>query len=117
MNKEDYLVELKSDIDTLLSEYKLNNYKSQAFAWKLNARFNRTFDESYLWNRALFLTTNSCFLLQNETEKKTAIKGLYESAEIFEYLSELPNISELYDKEYLSILSALCYELVKELSG
>lgn len=111
MNKEDYLIELKSDIDTLLSEYKLNNYKSQAFAWKLNARFNRTFDESYLWNRALFLTTNSCFLLQNETEKKTAIKGLYESAEIFEYLSELPNISEQYDKEYLSILSALCYDL------
>lgn len=111
MDKEEYLIELKSDIDTLLKEYKLNNYKSQAFAWKLNASFNRTFDESYLWNRALFLATNSCFLLQNETEKKTAIKGLYESAEIYEYLSELPKISDTYDKDYLSILSALCYDL------
>jgi len=111
MDKEEYLIELKSDIDTLLKEYKLNNYKSQAFAWKLNASFNRTFDESYLWNRALFLATNSCFLLQNETEKKIAIKGLYESAEIYEYLSELPEISDTYDKDYLSILSALCYDL------
>ena len=77
----------------------------------MNATFNRTFDESYLWNRALFLATNSCFLLQNNTEKKTALKGLYESAEIYEYLSELPEISEIYDKDYLSILSALCYDL------
>lgn len=111
MNKEEYLLELKTDIEALLVEYKLNNYKSQVFAWKLNATFNRTFDEKYLWNRALFLATNSCFLLQNDIEKKTAIKGLYESAEIYEYLSELPKISDIYDRKYLSILSALCYDL------
>lgn len=111
MNIDEYLIELKSDIDSLLVEYKLNNYKSQAFAWKLNARFNRTFDEAYLWNRALFMSTNSCFLLQNDTDIKTAIKGLYESAEIYEYLSELPEVSNFYDKDYLSILSALCYDL------
>jgi helicase len=111
MNLDEYLIELKSDIDSLLSEYKLNNYKSQAFAWKLNARFNRTFDEAYLWNRALFMSTNCCFLLQNESDIKTAIKGLYESAEIYEYLSELPEVSNFYDKDYLSILSALCYDL------
>lgn len=111
MNKEEYLLELKTDIEALLGEYKLNNYKSQVFAWKLNATFKRTFDEKYLWNRALFLATNSCFLLQNDTEKKTAIKGLYESAEIYEYLSELPKISDIYDRKYLSILSALCYDL------
>jgi len=73
MNKEEYLLELKTDIEALLGEYKLNNYKSQAFAWKLNATFNRTFDEKYLWNRALFLATNSCFLLQNDTEKKLSL--------------------------------------------
>lgn len=111
MNKEEYLIELKSDIDTLLGENKLNNYKSQAFAWKLKARFKRTFDVTYLWNRALFLATNSCILLQNDTDKKTAIKGLYESAEIYEYLSELPEVSDLYDNEYLHVLSALCYDL------
>ncbi len=111
MNKDEYISELKTDIYTLINEYKLNNHKSQAFAWKLNAAFNRTFDENYLWNRALFLATNSCFLLQNNAYKKTAIKGLYESAEIYEYLSELPEISEKFDKDYLQVLSALCYDL------
>ncbi len=111
MDKDEYLLEIKKDIDNLLNEGKLSNYKNQAFAWKLNATFNRTFEESYLWNRALFLATNSCYLIQNQTEIKTAIKGLYECAEIYEYLSELPKISEIYDKEYLSILSALCYDL------
>ena len=111
MNREEYLIELKSDIELLLKEHKLNNYKNQAFAWKLKAKFNRTFDEKYLWNRALFLATNSCILLQNNTEKKTAINGLYESAEIYEYLSELPEVEEIYDTQYLAVLSALCYDL------
>jgi len=109
--KKNYLQELKDDISNLLNEYKLSNYKKQAFAWKLNASFTRTFDESYLWNRALFLATNSCFLLLNNTEKNTALKGLNESAEIYEYLSEIRQISEKYDKDYLLILSALCYDL------
>jgi len=111
MNKEEYILELENDINDLLQDYRLNNYKNQAFAWKLNAKFNRTFKEEYLWNRALFLSTNSCILLQEKRNTKIALKGLYESAEIFEYLSELPEIAEKYDKDYLLILSALCYEL------
>ena len=111
MNKRQYILELEKDVDNLLQDYKLNNYKNQAFAWKLNAEFRRTFQEEYLWNRALFLSTNSCILLQEKTSNKTALKGLNESAEIFEYLSELPDITEKYDKDYLLILSALCYDL------
>ncbi len=112
MNREKYISELKEDINNLLQrDYKLKNYKNQAFAWKLNAKFNKTFQEEYLWNRALFLSTNSCILLQTDKNDKTALKGLYESAEIYEYLSELPEITDKYDKEYLLILSALCYDL------
>ncbi len=111
MNKEEYILELEKDVNNLLQDYKLNNYKNQVFAWKLNAKFNRTFQEEYLWNRALFLSTNSCILLQEKRNTKTALKGFYESAEIFEYLSELPEIAEKYDKDYLLILSALCYDL------
>ena len=111
MNREEYILELEKDINNLLQDYKLNNYKNQAFAWKLNAKFNRTFKEEYLWNRALFLSTNSCILLQENKNIKTALKALYGSAEIFEYLSELPEIAEKYDKDFLLILSALCYEL------
>jgi len=111
MNKEQYISEIENDIYNLLQDYKLNNYKNQSFAWKLNAKFNRTFQEEYLWNRALFLSSNSCILLQENINNQTAFKGLYESAEIFEYLSELPEITEKFDKDYLLILSALCYDL------
>lgn len=111
MTREEYLDELKSDIMELLDEPKLINYKNQAFAWKLRASFNRTFDEHYLWNRALFLSTNSCILIQNDAAIKTALQGLYESAEIYEYLSEIPEIDAKFDKDYLSILAALCYDL------
>ena len=90
MNKQQYIAELENDIASLLKEYLLGNYKKQIFAWKLNASFNKTYQEDYLWNRALFLATNSCLLLQNSGDKKIAIKGLKESAEIYEYLSELP---------------------------
>lgn len=111
MNKSEYLLELKTDIDNLLLDYKLMNYKNQSFAWKLNATFNRTFDENFLWNQSMFLSTNSCFLLQDNLNEKSGLNGLHESAEIYEYLSELPEISEKFDKDYLSILSALCYDL------
>ncbi|MCK5146823.1 DEAD/DEAH box helicase [bacterium] len=111
MNKEEYISEIENDVSNLLQDYKLINYKNQAFAWKLNAKFNRTFQEDYLWNRALFLSTNSCILLQNNRNLKVALIGLYESAEIFEYLNELPEIEEKYDKDYILILSALCYDL------
>lgn len=111
MIKEEYISEVENDVSNLLQNYKLSNYKNQAFAWKLNAKFNRTFQEDYLWNRAIFLSTNSCILLQNNRNSKVALKGLYESAEIFEYLSELPEIAEIYDKDYILILSALCYDL------
>lgn len=111
MTREEYLQEAANEITNLLAEPKLINYKNQAFAWKLNATFNRTFEESYLWRRAMFLATNSCFLIQHKMELKTAIKGLYECAEIYEYLSELREISLQYDKDYLSILAALCYDL------
>ena len=111
MNKQQYITRLENDIDILLKEYLLRNYKNQIFAWKLNTSFNKTYQADYLWNRALFLATNSCLLLQNDGDYKIAIKGLKGSAEIYEYLSELPEISETYDKNYLIILSALCYDL------
>ena len=57
------------------------------------------------------LTTNSCLLLQNYSDNKIAIKGLKEGAEIYEYLSDLPEISEKYDRNFLILLSALCYDI------
>lgn len=111
MNQEEYISLLEKDIGLLLKDYFLNNYKNQIFAWRLNASFTRTYKEDYLFNRALFLSTNSSILIQNNGDKKLAILGLKECAEIYEYLSDLSDISDKYDKHYLLLLSAICYDL------
>lgn len=111
MNKVEYLEHINTEVDELLKDNLLSNYKNQIFAWRLNASFNKTFKEDYLWNRAIFLSSNCSLLLQNSINYKTAMIGLKTSAEIFEYLSELPDIKNLYDKDYLLLLSSLCYDL------
>ena len=108
MDKEDYLTYLEQEIPKVLDDYYLNNYKKQILAWKLNADFKRTYKEDYIWNRILYLTTNSCLLIREQRNIRLAITALKECAEIYEYLSE---ISENYDKDYLLLLSALCYDL------
>lgn len=111
MNKVEYISETEDDIEGLLKDTLLDNYKNQVFAWKLKATFKRSYKESFLYNRALFLSTNSCLLLNYGGNYRIAISGLKESAEIYEYLSELEDISIKYDKEYLILKSALCYDL------
>jgi helicase len=111
LSKRDYVTETESDIEELLKDTLLSNYKNQIFAWKLNAEFKRSYKESFLYNRALFLSSNSCLLINNEGNNKIAISGLKESAEIYEYLSDLSDINEKYDREYLILKSALCYDL------
>jgi replicative superfamily II helicase len=111
MTKEEFLEKIKKDVEELLVSSRLTNNRNQAFAWKLNANFYRTFDEEYLWSQALYLSTNCCLLLQEDKYNKMAIKGLSESAEIYESLGKLENTKLEYDKEYLLILSALCYDL------
>ena len=111
MDKNEYITETESDIEILLKDSLLSNYKNQVFAWKLKATFNRSYKESFLYNRALFLSSNSCLLLNNGGDYRIAISGLKESAEIYEYLSELDDITTKYDKEYLILKSALCYDL------
>jgi superfamily II DNA/RNA helicase len=111
MNKAEFLERIQEDIAHLLKDPKLVNNKNQLFAWKLNSRFKRTFDENYLWNQALFLSTNSCLLLQENTNVKLAYQGLFSSAEIFQYLSEANDFSTPLDKDYFLILAALCYDI------
>jgi superfamily II DNA/RNA helicase len=111
MKREDFLDKIKVDITNLISDTKLNNNKNQLFAWKLNTRFKRTFDENYLWNQSLFLCTNSCLLLQENNDEKVAQQGLFVSAEIFQYLSESKELFEQFDKDYLIILAAICYDI------
>ncbi len=103
MNKEEYLSLLEEDILTILQDRKFNNNKKQIFAWKLNASFQRTYDEQYLWNRCLNLSSNACIVLQNDINNKHALKALKECGEIYEYLSY---ITEYFDRSHILILSA-----------
>lgn len=111
MDKAEYLNFIDSEVRKLLRETTLSNFKNQIFAWRLNANFNRSFRLDYLWNRAIYLSSNCALLLQNDGDIKIVTTGLKTCAEIFEYLSQLEETSEVYDKDHLLILSALCYDL------
>ena len=111
MNKDDFLNKIKEDITVLLSDSKFTNNKNQLFAWKLNARFIRSFDENHLLNQSLFLCTNSCLILKENEGDKIAYQGLYVSAEIFQYLAEANDLLEQLDRDYLLVLSAICYDI------
>ncbi|WP_316795310.1 DEAD/DEAH box helicase [Pedobacter agri] len=108
MTKEEYLKEIEAELSKVLADSKFNNNRSQLSAWKLSADFNRTYDEGYLWNRALFLSSSACHLLLNTHNHRLPLNCLKESALIYENLA---SISEHYDKDYCLVLSALCYDL------
>jgi len=48
------------------------------------------------------------FLLRENPTNLTAVKGLRQCAEVYEYLSKA---AEKYDRKYCKILSALCYDI------
>jgi len=108
MNNKEYYSLLETNLESLLSDPKFDNYKKQLFAWRLSASFKRTYDEAYLWNRALYLSSNGGLLLSDLNRRKLATRSLKEGAEIYEYLG---GISEHYDREYALLLSSLCYDL------
>lgn len=108
MNKQEYLENLQGRMQGILDDYLFTNYRNQITARKLSASFTATYKENYLWNRALFLSSSGCKLLDEQIQKSLAIKCLKASAEIFESLSQ---VSENYDREYCTILAALCYDL------
>jgi replicative superfamily II helicase len=108
MNKQDYINEIKSDLSSLINNSKLKNYLAQISAEKLGAEFNKTYNEKYLWEKSLFLSSNACFLLENELNNEIAIESLKLAAEIYENLSD---VSKEYDNKYILLLSSLCYDL------
>lgn len=108
MTATEYIIALEASLEQILQDVKFNNHRNQLSAWKLSTAFTRSYDESYLWNRALFLSTNGCQVLIHGDNPRIATRGLRESALIYENLFY---ISEQYDREYALILSALCYDL------
>jgi len=108
MNTTEYLEVLEEKVEQVLGDVKFNNHRNQLSAWKLSAAFNRSYSEEYLWNRALFLSTSGCQILQHGNNPRLAGRILRESALIYENFF---HVSESYDRNYAVILSALCYDL------
>lgn len=108
MNKERFLASIKESLEEVLQDYHFNNYKKQIVSWRLNPTFKRTYKESYLWSKTLFLSTNASILINEGYNKRLAIKCLKECAEVYE---NLHYITEEFDKDYCLILSSLCYDL------
>jgi replicative superfamily II helicase len=108
MNKKEYLYEIESRLKDFLNDEKLKRHLAQINAEKLNVEFNKSYDESYLWEKSLFLSSNACFLLEDDLYNETAIKSLKLAAEIYENLYHVTNE---YDKKYILLLSSLCYDI------
>ncbi|MDP8205743.1 MAG: DEAD/DEAH box helicase [Candidatus Electryonea clarkiae] len=108
MNKKQYIEKLERNIEEILDNPMFINHKNQILAWRISETFSPTYKEDFLWKQSLSISTNGCILLLEDVNNKLAIRSLKECAEVYEYLSE---ISEEYDKEYLMILSSICYDI------
>ncbi|PHN01118.1 DEAD/DEAH box helicase [Flavilitoribacter nigricans] len=108
MTRSEYFESIENSLIQTLDGTKFDNHTKQMFAWRIGARFNRSYDEEFIWQRALYLSSNACRLFQVDLTSDIALKALKTSAEIYEYLSA---ISEKFDKDFCYILSALCYDI------
>ncbi|MFW2488214.1 DEAD/DEAH box helicase [Clostridium chromiireducens] len=108
MKKIEYLELIKDRLKKISINEKLLSFKSQMYAFYIGADITKKFSESYLWNNAMFLATNSSILLEEDITDYLALNCLKISAEIYELFA---NISESYDREYSNVLAALCYDL------
>ena len=108
ISKSEYLKSKESELEEIISSETLNNYLNQTYAKKNRADFNETFNEDDLWKYALYISSKSCYLLENDKNNETAIESLKMAAKIYE---NLYYISDEYDRTYSLLLSSLCYDI------
>lgn len=111
MTKEEFILKSESRLSSLENDSKFKNYSKQLLADKLKADFNKTYKLDYLWRKSLIAISSSCFILENDTNSKIALKSLYKVANNLENISEIEESSSQFDVDFLRILSALCYDV------
>ena len=111
MTKEEFILKSESRLSSLENDSKFKNYSKQLLADKLKADFNKTYKLDYLWRKSLIAISSSCFILENDTNSKIALKSLYKIANNLENISEIEESSSQFDVDFLRILSALCYDV------
>lgn len=108
VNKEEYFHSKENDLKSIINKSRLKNYSIQIFAKKLGAEFKDNYEEEFLWNQALYLSSRGSFLLEEDPKNEIGIESLRFAAEIYE---NLYYVSDEYDRDYCSVLSSLCYDI------
>lgn len=108
-NKMEFQSFLRKTLKSFFKDSLLLNFKNQLQARKLKADFRHTYDFSYIWDKISVAITASCFLLKDHDEDESAVQSLKFIAEICENLSLIEDYN--WDREYATIISALCYDL------
>ncbi|SDJ82836.1 DEAD/DEAH box helicase [Paenibacillus naphthalenovorans] len=108
MELKQYLRLKEIKIKEILKDTRLNNYFNQMYAKKMGAVFDSKFSEGYLWENALFLSSNASKILITDSNNKTAKKAMHMAAQIYEVFAFS---TEKYDKDYCLILASICYDL------
>ena len=108
VNRAQYVKEKESELLELIHQPKLNNFIKQILAKKMGAEFNSTYDERYLWQQAIYLSSKATIVLEGDINNLNAIEAMRLSGYIYEILS---NISKDYDRGFCLVLAAMCYEI------
>lgn len=108
MEKNEYLIKKESQLENILNDELFINFTNQLFAKKIKVKFKKTYNEDYLWRKALFLSTKGVLLLEENINNQTGIESVKKSAEIYE---NLYYTSKKFDKDYCLLLSSLCYDI------
>ena len=82
MDKNEYINKKVEQLKNKIDEYILNNSINQTLAKRMGANFTSTYNEEYLWNQALFLSSNGCKILFDNPNNKVALKAIHISAQI-----------------------------------
>lgn len=77
-------------------------------AIKVGSDLKKRYNETFLWNQALFLSSNSAKILAFDNSNQIALKAMRLAAQIYEMLYY---VSLEFDKGYSLLLSALCYDI------
>ena len=103
MTKEEFILKSESRLSSLENDSKFKNYSKQLLADKLKADFNKNYKLDYLWRKSLIAISSSCFILENDTNSKIALKSLYKIANNLENISEIEESSSQFDVDFLRI--------------
>lgn len=108
MDINEYLKKKEEQLNRVINNPLLNNNYNQMVAFKMGADFQKTYNETFLWNQALFLSSNSAKILAFDNSNQIALKAMRLAAQIYEMLYY---VSLKFDKGYCLLLSALCYDI------